>query len=796
MHTTTFRFLDIIFFVFILNLSLHSQENNTIFEAYENYVEAPREVVYLHLNKSTYVKGESIGFTAYVLDKKEKTPSLITTNLYISISDENNKQIKQQLVKVNNGVDSNVIAVDSLFSSGFYNVKAYTNYMRNFDEPNFYSEAIKIIDPEVESYVKKSLVENDIDAQFLPESGHLLHGVMNNIGVVIKDSQGFGLPEASGEVVSNNGEVITTFKTNKLGIGKFPLFADINSTYTVKIKHANKDFSFPLGHSVARNGVVLNVRHLKNKLFASVVTNQETLALIQNKRYTLMLHNGDGYEIMDIYFTDNTVVTKAIEYANIPVGTNINTLFNENETPVAERLFFNYNGINKLTSNTINTTKELDSVSVQLKYRDIDPNIFNNISVSVLPKESESYNRHNSIISQTYLQPYIKGAIEYAKYYFSNVDEKKKYDLDNLLLTQGWSSYDWNNLFIPEKLKFPFEQGILLKANINNPDHLEDVYVLHHFKDNAPQYKQSSDNGNSFIFDRIFPEESDEILLSRVEDNKKMLPAQLYIQSFPNHIPSLSNNYKTLKPKTSYKISESLKNTNPILLNFDNVQELAEVVIEAEFEDIKTKTERVGRSVFGIVKEVNDIDKLTYQFLEDFLLTYRVQSIYNAESDNMVYLNGRASGSILGGGGMQVFFDDVPITSTGFLYQFPIANVDYVEINRDGSGEGARGANGTLRIYSDFESIFRGRQDQTTQDIELPLTFSKKKTYYAPKYASYNSEFYRGYGTIDWKPELHTNAEGIVSFKITTPEIPFTLFIEGIANNGQFISEEKSISLN
>ncbi|WP_431159535.1 hypothetical protein, partial [Winogradskyella poriferorum] len=69
------------------------------------------------------------------------------------------------------------------------------------------------------------------------------------IGVVIKDSQGFGLPAASGEAVNNNGELITPFKTNKLAIGKFPLFADINSTYTEKIKHANQDFSFPLGHS-------------------------------------------------------------------------------------------------------------------------------------------------------------------------------------------------------------------------------------------------------------------------------------------------------------------------------------------------------------------------------------------------------------------------------------------------------------------------------------------------------------------------------------------------------------------
>ena len=200
----------------LVALPLNAQEDDEIIEAYEDYTDAPREVVYLHLNKSTYIIGETIGFTAYVLDKNSKKPSLLTTNLYVSVEDKAQNIVKQKLIMVNNGVASNTFEVDSLFSDGNYNIKAYTKWMLNFNEQNYFIESIKIKDQKNSDSNKKQLVSNPIDAQFLPESGHLLHGVENNIGVVIKDHNGYGIPFAKGEVFDKNGGLLTTFKTNKL----------------------------------------------------------------------------------------------------------------------------------------------------------------------------------------------------------------------------------------------------------------------------------------------------------------------------------------------------------------------------------------------------------------------------------------------------------------------------------------------------------------------------------------------------------------------------------------------------
>jgi hypothetical protein len=796
MLKSTFYSYTLLIFVSSISLIGYSQNSDNIYDAYKNYNEAPREVVYLHLNKSTYIKGESIGFTAYVMDKEDKTQALLTTNLYVSVSDGNDKVVKQKLIQVNNGIGSNTIALDSSFTSGIYHVKAYTNWMRNFNEPNYYSEAIKVIDPEVETYIKRTLVDNDIDAQFLPESGHLLHGILNNIGVVIKDSQGFGLANTKGEVINNNNEVLTTFETNKMGIGKFPLFANINNTYTIRINHANENFSFPLGHVVEKNGVILSVKRLKSKLFTSVITNEETLNLLRNKRHTLMLHNGKDYEIMDIYFTDATVITKAIEYANIPSGTNIVTLFDENEKPVAERLFFNYDAIDVLASSNLSSTRKSDSLIVKLSFKDIDPEAFNNISVSVLPQETESYNRHHNILSQTYIQPYVRGPVENAKYYFTDIDNKKRYELDNLLLTQGWSSYNWNNMFMPEQMPYAFEQGISLKANVNNQDHLQDVFVLHHFGDSPPRYKQVSEGNSSFIFENLFPNEENQILISRLREGNDLLPAQLYLQPVPQTIPYLRTFFRPLQPKTNYKVSEQLKIKEPIWQKLDGVQQLDEVVVMTKMDEIQLRTQKLNTKVYGQIKIPSDIEKLTFLFLEDYLRANRVGASFDPESGNMIFTNGRASGSLIGGSSMQVFFDGMPLTDTGFLYRYPIVDIDYIEINRGGLGEGARGANGVLRIYSSIKSLFNTTGKLNAQDYELPLSFSSEKTFYVPKYKYYNDDFYKEYGTIDWKPQLSMDSQGNVSITVAQPQVPITLFIEGVANNGAFIFEERSISIN
>ena len=819
LHSYRFTLIFFLLSTFLVN----AQEDSEILEAYEEYTDAAREVVYMHLNKSTYITGESIGFTAYVMDKKDKKPSLLTTNLYVSIEDKNKNVLKKKLIKVTDGVASNTFEVDSLFNSGYYNIKAYTNWMLNFNEQNFYTESIRIINPDNEEFVEETLVDNTIDAQFLPESGHLLNGVINNIGVVIKDNLGFGMPNATGEIVDKNNEVLSSFETNQFGIGKFQLLADVNNTYKVNIENANKDFSFDLNQNIEEKGIIMSLKSLKSKVFVSLITNAETLENIKNRRHTLMIHNGENYDIMDIYFTDETVVTKAIDYTNSASGVNILTLFNENDQPIAERLFFNYEGINVLASNDISATRSKDLVTVKLNFKAIDPAINNSLSVSVLPQETESYNKHNNIVSYTFLQPYINGTIEQAKYYFTDINPKKQYELDNLLLTQGWSSYDWNQIFNDEyNQTYNFEQGIRLKANLssNAAKGPQNNFLMHAISDEEPRVFELKEGDDSFVVENLFPVGQDQISMSKMTQINGLIPASLYFQSFPNSIPRLTTNFNVLKPKLDYKISESLTRGNKILENnIDDVQRLDEVVVKSRRDRKRQRIEKLSQGKYGKISVVDEEDRLLFNTLKWFLLSKgfnvdesnggfivtdrhsligRKPEFGNSEISNPdIIVEDPTSSSTEGASnGPSIYLDDMQLLDTSLLSGYSLTNIDYIEINRLGIGEGMRGNSGSIRIYSNPAISGSYNNQDSVQQFKLPLVFSAEKKYYAPKYRNTGDSFYKAYGAIEWKPKLTVDENGTISIKFTKPRIPVTLYIEGIANDGSFIFEEKTISLN
>lgn len=781
------------FLLVIIGISVTAQDDSEILEAYEDYTELARELVYLHLNKSTFIKGEDLGFTAYVLDKKDKQPSLLTTNLYVTIEDLNNKTVKSKLVRVVNGISSNKFELDSTFSSGDYVVKAYTNWMRNFKEQNYFVESIKVIDPKTEKYIEEQFIDNTMDAQFLPESGHLLHGVENNVGVVIKDKNGFGIKNIFGEVVDHKGNLVSSFKTNKLGIGKFPLIAQTGIGYTINISYNNKDFNFALGHKVEKNGIILSVKRLKSKIFVSVITNEETLPSIKNERYGLMVHNGDGYDFMDIYFDDKTTITKVFESSNSAKGINILTLFDENDQPIAERMFFNHEGLDVIQPNNLSVLQKRDSVNISLGFNTADTEKFNTLSVSVLPEETMSYNRHHNIISYIYLQPYLNSSVESGKYYFTDINEQKKYELDNLLITQGWSSYDWNLIFEDSpNQNYAFEQGISIKANLNSKEIENDVtYMVHATYEQGPIFVGVEDGKKEFVIDNIFVQDNDSLYLSKIKPNDKLSPARLYLQAFPSTIPLLGAQATLLKPKTSYRTSATLNKNKMSFGNRDGVEKLDEIVITTEVDKIKTRTRELNKHSFGTVKILSESDRLIFNTIDDYL---NANMVYGSDG---IYTTGRhANGPNSNASAMAIFLDDVYLADPSMISNLTLDDIDYIEINRGGLGLGGRGFNGGLMFYTLNKSGFRSSIKKTAQKHQLPLTFSAKKKFYVPKYRYYSDDFYKGYGVIDWKPELKVDDKGNTSFTIAKPEVPIILFIEGITNNGLFIFEEKTISLN
>lgn len=783
------KFLLIFLCVFSF-FNVDSQNNDKLSTVYSSYVKLPRETTYAHLNKSLYLKDETIGFSVYVFDKNSKKHSNVTTNVYCSIEDSKGNILNKTLILAEKGVANGSFLIDSTYASGSYTFKAYTNWMKNFDEQNFYLQNIKVINTDEDNDTSTTMNAPILDTQFLPEGGHLISNIKNVIGVVIKDDTGFGLNEAEGVIKDSEGQIITNFKTNQFGIGKFILIPEERKNYTAEITYEDLTSMVSI-EPAERKGLNLSINDLGSKIALTVRTNSNTFESIKEKKFRIAIHNGGLIKSLDLSFTDNQDITKLINHSDLYSGMNIFTLFDENNQPLLERLFFNYNGISILNSENESITKSLDSITISVPLKNINISDFHNLSVSVLPSETTSYDTDHNILSYTFLQPYVKGYIENARYYFTAIDRKKKFELDNLLLTQGWSSYEWNSIFNYEsEIKFNFEKGISINANINNSK--SNQFIMYPMKNSSTQTIEVPENEKAFNIVGLLPIDDEKIAFGSIDKKQGVEKPNLYLQFTPSSIPTIDNFVKTLPLKVTSiydsKIEESVfKNS------ISDAQELDEVVINAQKE--KSRVDKIERGQpTGTIDIFDENDRNRYINLASYLSSKGFVSRQSANSLSIV--NSRRT--TLGSSSPLVYLDKMLLTDFSILLSLDMRNIDYIVIDKSGAGEGMRGAGGVIKIYTDPDLKFG---DEATVDIsqesKIPLTFTSPKTFYAPLYSSYRSDFFNKYGVIEWIPNGQIDSKGNLVFKIADKGIEqIKLFIEGTANEGSFISEEKIITVN
>ncbi|MEQ6124315.1 hypothetical protein AAON49_08960 [Pseudotenacibaculum sp. MALMAid0570] len=764
-----------------------------IVKSYETFVGSPREIAYAHLNKSTLIKNEMLGFTAYVFDKFTKQPSLVTKNLYCTISDQNDKVIKSKLVEVNRGVSSNIFKIDSLFNSGKYTFRAYTNWMLNFDERNYYEHTITIIDPDQQKEIVETTTDAAYKIQVLPEGGHLVKGINNYVGVIVKDSDGFGLANASGLILDNKNQMVKDFTLNQFGIAKVSLTPEEGKTYKVLVSKGEKIIESKIT-DIQDIGFNVSLFSYTNKIALLYKANKKSMPYVKGKSYILAIHNGTYVKVAPFQFGDNDQVVQALSHDNLYPGINIFTVFDPDKNiPILERMFFNWKGIPNTDISSVSTTKANDSILVSLKIDEtIDLKKVQNLSISVLPKNTKSYQFNTNILSQTYLNSYVKGFIENAGYYFSNNSKKVKSDLDNLLITQGWSSYDWTTIFKKPEIKHRFESGIDVVANIN--DTKEKKFMVYPLKGRTPNIVEIADGNKKFTHANIFPYEKDSYGVSILKKSGKTKKAGMYLQFFPSEVPTFDFSfYKT--PLRDLSLSISSVDTNPIVANWDieDTELLGEVVVKSKYRR-SSRIEEIRNRSFGNVHVFDDKDRRNYRSIAQYLSGrgFRIENSsigrYTIEDRNPASPNATNPIFMLNG---------IVTEDFNFIYYLRMDEVDFIDINKGGMGLGVRGGRTLIKIVTNplLSAKSIGNSGKNVSQYPFSLTFSTAKKFYTPFYSSRRTKFFKEYGVIDWIPNISVSEDGIATFKIPNNyRDEINLYIEGIINGKGLISQTKTIN--
>ncbi|HUZ60183.1 MAG TPA: hypothetical protein VMU83_15535 [Hanamia sp.] len=405
------------------------------------------EKIYLHTDRSFYLCGEILWFKAYLTDAANNQPLSMSKVIYVELLDKMHQPVLQEKIAAKNGYGSGSFFLPFSMSSGNYEIRAYTNWMKNFSPDLFFKKGITVVN--TTKNLDTTAIHEFINyrADFFPEGGNLVNGLQSEIAFKISNNKNKGI-DAEGAIVDQQNDTITRFKTLQFGMGHFYLNPEIGKEYTAIIfckdsliikKNLPKAYNAGYVMHVADTGL--------NNLKISVSTvgfqqneDAEIYIIIQNSRII------NFAKAMDI---DKGNATLIISKDSLKEGVSQITVFDNDKRPQCERLYFK-RPKNKLLVNANSDKKNYQlrsKVYINLSTSDQSQHLLpGNLSVSVYRLDSLHQPERENIFSYLWLSSNLRGDIEDPDYYFKNINAETNEALDNLMLAQGWRKFDWDKI--------------------------------------------------------------------------------------------------------------------------------------------------------------------------------------------------------------------------------------------------------------------------------------------------------------------------------------------------------------
>ncbi len=460
------------------------------------YSQYPQEKVYLHLDNTGYFKGETIWFAAYVtkcgFNKSEKRTgspdfgfrdSDLSRVLYVDLLNPSGDIVQSHKFPINYGKANGQIHLDSILTSGFYEIRAYTRYMMNWDGDCAFSRVVPVFaspkhpgdygNPSLDwqSY-KNRLPDNrrqsDNDnhqekkdrkrVHLYPEGGNLVRGLASRVAyTVMKDGEetfrGITdvVPECSGQnikVIDDSGDSI--------------------------------DVALP---DVINEGCVVRIDNNDDDFMALSVCNTDS---IMNKVLAFAIMSEGEFELCDT-FTAAGQYERTFYRKDFRGGVNELIVFSPDGHPLCERLFFVY------------PHGETDSIGITMQSSGLRPygkvsmalhgRANSRISLSATDAASCVNGRYGDIATYLLLGSEVRGYVSHPEYYFEADDVRHRQNADLLMMVQGWKRYVWTDMTgeSSREMRQEVEDGLYLKGQL---------------KSKSSKDKPSFVNVNAYMFNR------------------------------------------------------------------------------------------------------------------------------------------------------------------------------------------------------------------------------------------------------------------------------------------------------
>ncbi len=760
------------------------------------------EKTYLQTDRSYYSTGEDIWFSAYLVNGKSTSLTSSSNNLYVELINSKSQLIESRMIRLNGGLGYGDFNLKDTLQTGWYNIRAYTNWMRNFGNDFVFQQKIYVTNTTETNATtgnKKFVTKIESSAAassrntitFFPEGGSLVEGLTSIVAFKTNDELGNGL-KAKGSVISSKGDTITTFQSTAAGMGIFAFTPLSDEKYRVEGFYDTEKFTSILPIAL-KKGFAVHVTLDSANIRASISTNQSTFNEVQGKPISIVIkHAGDNVYTGNITLTKSTAAV-TIPTKDLPAGVAVLTLLDHLGRPNSERLIYiqSANTVNFKVSADQTTYTAKQKVILNIKATSVTGQPVKT-SFSLAAVDGIIPTSASNIVSYLMLQSEIKGEIKNADQYFDPQNSGRFKQLDLLLLTQGWREYLWRKLADSTiKLSYMPEPGITIRGSVrerlaNKPMPGMNITLFGPGFVGNKIYTTKTDASGHYFLDGLNWSGYQSIKLS-AQDDKGKKGGWLQIDSVVKPFPI---NLKKLNP---FEIPGTLNTEINTRMSYNRKFKIGDSITLDEVKILGEKKEAIllpdGGSLmtFGYKDQVFNITAADYVFkgLEHFLLTKAElarpiplddstgnDGIYFGSSRPLILVNNRLD--------LQERLD---------YYSLTMDQINKIVIKHLINNKG----NDVFVMYLDLkDSALRG------PNLHLLNTglngYYSAKTFYSPNYIAKETNIKDLRTTLFWAPLLKTNEKGevSVSFFNGNNKGDVNIKVNGITDQGTAVTTQST----
>lgn len=768
------RFLFILFLSFTGYFTLAFQEqplreaDRTLASYFEN---ASPLKVNLTLNQPSYVAGDTIFFRATVITEANQKTLNNNTILHVMMLNAEGDAVRNQKVRLENGVASNQLTIPSSIKPGLYVLVAYHDWMKN-TAPDFFFQTFVLIHGPLQ-FVRT--VPNALE--FFPEGGHLVAGVENR--VVVK-----GPSNSIVTVTDASGQTQATLTIRENGFGSFNLKPGAGDSYSATLQ--NRSFSLP---QTEREGVTLAVRNAETRIDVSLATPQENLQRVR----VILDANGKVY-YNNLLKIEQGKATLTIPSGELSQGVARISVFADKGNLLAERLIFIAG--EAFTSGTIaldgNRFATRQKVTAKVKVSSTEELSNTSLTATIFNKTLYNEAVRPSIAANLALYSNIPGSLTNALQGFAPQDQAWRESADMLMITSTKTRAAWADVL---QNKQPTEKLINIRfagqiVNDKTGALMTDTtFVTLFLQKNVVTYQTFTNKGKFDLPLYIDFFGQDEVFYKIEKRGKPVPDARIEIVEEP----ALSIDWPSITESTTADPVAVNSRQQRLITNSFGYNRQAQ-----NYKKVSSPNAQIEEEIFGADAEI-DLEKyLLFPTMEEtireIIPMVQHRKIKNVSTIRVYFsdINRQATVAPV------YIIDGVMTDDTDYFMRLKpteVSKIKIVNTREKLKTFGAIGRGGVImvetKITDNFEKVPRSKQSFVVYGLSEPVQVKEfNGTVLKGRVPDLRSSLY-------WNPELKLDENGEATFTFYTSDVTgdYSLLLEGITTSGEPVSLEGTFSV-